>query len=144
MGSYSTVLHCAEHNVFIRFIMVCGEEMTLLEQEPLECFRCDLGFWDACFTTKTNCSAGERCYTGRGRAADVLDVKMLGCVRAEECEVVTRVEIFPNTTFYTMTRSCCDTDLCNTAPSLPLTTPLPLAVASLSAIFLAAPSVHLQ
>ncbi|XP_062322319.1 sperm acrosome membrane-associated protein 4-like [Osmerus eperlanus] len=110
-----------------------GEEMTLLE-----CFRCDLGFWDACFTTKTNCSAGERCYTGRGRAADVLDVKMLGCVRAEECEVVTRVEIFPNTTFYTMTSSCCDTDLCNTAPSLPLSTRLPLAVTQTS------PSVRLQ
>ena len=34
----------------------------------LKCFRCDLGFWDACFTTKTTCEAGERCYTGKGKA----------------------------------------------------------------------------
>ena len=72
--------------------------------------------------------------------ADVLDVKTLGCVPAEECEVVTRVEIFPQTTIYTMTRSCCDTDLCNASPSLPLTSRLPLALAALTAMLLAAPS----
>jgi len=38
------------------------------EEEYLECFRCDLGLWDACYTTETNCSHGELCYTGRGRA----------------------------------------------------------------------------
>lgn len=37
------------------------------EEEYLECFRCDLGFWDACYTTETNCSRGELCYTGRGK-----------------------------------------------------------------------------
>lgn len=36
--------------------------------ELLKCFRCDLGFWDACYTTETKCSRGERCYTGRGKA----------------------------------------------------------------------------
>lgn len=38
------------------------------DEEHLECFRCDLGFWDACYTTETNCSRGELCYTGRGKA----------------------------------------------------------------------------
>lgn len=38
------------------------------EESYLECFRCDLGFWDACYTTETNCSRGELCYTGRGKA----------------------------------------------------------------------------
>lgn len=38
------------------------------EMELLKCFRCDLGFWDACYTTETKCSRGERCYTGRGKA----------------------------------------------------------------------------
>lgn len=38
------------------------------EEEVLECFHCDLGFWDACYTTKTSCSLGELCYTGRGKA----------------------------------------------------------------------------
>lgn len=45
------------------------ESLGLQEaEESLECFRCDLGFWDACYTTTTNCSLGERCYTGRGKA----------------------------------------------------------------------------
>lgn len=38
------------------------------ERESLKCFRCDLGFWDACYTTETHCSFGERCFTGRGKA----------------------------------------------------------------------------
>ncbi|KAJ4930891.1 hypothetical protein JOQ06_025194 [Pogonophryne albipinna] len=53
------------------------------EWNILECFRCDLGFWDTCFTTKTTCKAGERCCTGKGKAADTLDVKTLGCVKVE-------------------------------------------------------------
>lgn len=38
------------------------------EDESLKCFRCDLGFWDTCYTTEINCSHGERCFTGRGKA----------------------------------------------------------------------------
>ncbi|XP_034030733.1 sperm acrosome membrane-associated protein 4-like [Thalassophryne amazonica] len=85
------------------------------EQELLGCFRCDLGFWDACYTTKTNCSIGEHCYTGRGKAADLLDVKTLGCVKAEECDVVTAVELYDNKTIFVMTKHCCNTPFCNAA-----------------------------
>lgn len=55
------------------------------EKELLKCFRCDLGFWDACYTTETNCSLGERCYTGRGKAG-VLDktVILSVCVFTEQ------------------------------------------------------------
>ncbi|CAN9514231.1 unnamed protein product [Ophioblennius macclurei] len=99
------------------------------EEELLQCFRCDLGFWDACYTTETNCSLGERCFTGRGKAADVLDVKTLGCVKTEECNVETTVEIFSNNTVFAMTKHCCDTPFCNSAPRLPLYTLLYLTVA---------------
>ncbi|XP_072316872.1 protein Bouncer-like [Eucyclogobius newberryi] len=111
-------------------LAVQGEEEELPEQmmdtefeeeeDFLECFQCDLGFWDACYTTKTNCSPTERCYTGRGKAADVLDVKTLGCAKAEECSVVSTVELFPNKTVFTMTKHCCDTPFCNSGhkPSL--------------------------
>uniref|UniRef100_A0A3Q4H527 UPAR/Ly6 domain-containing protein n=2 Tax=Neolamprologus brichardi TaxID=32507 RepID=A0A3Q4H527_NEOBR len=88
------------------------------EEEHLECFRCDLGFWDACYTTETKCNLGERCYTGRGRAGDALDIKMLGCTQAEECEVETTFEIFPNNTIFVMTKHCCDTPFCNSASKL--------------------------
>ncbi|XP_061676765.1 protein Bouncer-like [Syngnathoides biaculeatus] len=85
------------------------------DEEWLQCFRCDLGFWDACYTTETNCSFGERCFTGRGKAVDVLDVKTLGCARPEECEVETTVELFSNNTVFVMTKHCCDGPFCNAA-----------------------------
>ncbi|KAM7383503.1 hypothetical protein PAMP_003149 [Pampus punctatissimus] len=102
------------------------------EEELLECFRCDLGFWDACYTTETTCSLGERCYTGQGKAADVLDVKMLGCVKAEECDVETIVELFPNNTIFVMTKHCCNTPFCNSAHKLPVNVLLCLTVAMLT------------
>uniref|UniRef100_A0A3B5B9L6 UPAR/Ly6 domain-containing protein n=1 Tax=Stegastes partitus TaxID=144197 RepID=A0A3B5B9L6_9TELE len=108
-------------------------ESVGLEQEQLglECFRCDLGFWDACYTTETNCSVGELCYTGRGKAAS-LDVKLLGCVKAEECGVETTVELFPNNTIYVMTKHCCDTPFCNSAHKLPISIFLYLTAAFLT------------
>ncbi|CAK6960666.1 sperm acrosome membrane-associated protein 4-like [Scomber scombrus] len=102
------------------------------EEDLLDCFRCDLGFWDACYTTKIQCSLGERCYTGRGKAADVLDIKMLGCVKADECDVETTVELFPNKTVLVLTKHCCDTPFCNSAHRLPVDTLLYLTVALLT------------
>ncbi|XP_047455397.1 protein Bouncer-like [Mugil cephalus] len=113
------------------------------DEEYLECFRCDLGFWDACYTTETNCSLGERCYTGRGKAADALDIKMLGCVKAEECDVETTVELLMNKTIFTMTKHCCDTPFCNSAHKLPVYTLLYLSTALLTAWHFTGASVRL-
>nr|XP_046254353.1 sperm acrosome membrane-associated protein 4-like [Scatophagus argus] len=99
------------------------------EEEFLKCFRCDLGFWDACYTTETNCSLGERCYTGRGKAADTLDIKTLGCVKAEECSMESTVELFSNTTIFAMIKHCCDTPFCNSAHNLQIITFLYLTAA---------------
>ncbi|CAL1611158.1 unnamed protein product [Knipowitschia caucasica] len=132
---------------FILLSAVQGEEEEMPEEMPeqlmdaeeyeeedfLECFRCDLGFWDACYTTTTNCSHTERCYTGRGKAADVLDVKTLGCAKAEECATETSVELFNNKTVFTMTKHCCDTPFCNSAYS-----PLPPLLLSVAALVLPA------
>ncbi|KAM9805849.1 protein Bouncer-like [Syngnathus typhle] len=107
------------------------EQMLEEEEELLQCFRCDLGFWDACYTTETNCSLGERCFTGRGKAVDVLDVKTLGCVKAEECNVESSVELFSNNTVFTMTKYCCDTPFCNAALKSSADTLLWVAVACL-------------
>ncbi|XP_059909799.1 sperm acrosome membrane-associated protein 4-like [Gadus macrocephalus] len=97
------------------------EEVRLEEEDLLECFRCDLGFWDACYTTRVYCSPGERCFTGRGKAVDLLDVKTLGCVKTEECSAETSLELYPNATLYTMTKHCCDTAFCNAArPARPV------------------------
>ncbi|XP_023187347.1 sperm acrosome membrane-associated protein 4-like [Xiphophorus maculatus] len=102
------------------------------EESYLECFRCDLGFWDACYTTETNCSRGELCYTGRGKAADSLDIKTLGCAKAEECNAKTTVALFLNNTIFIMTKSCCDTPFCNSAQELPIYTVFQITLAGLT------------
>ncbi|XP_030605013.1 lymphocyte antigen 6 complex locus protein G6d-like [Archocentrus centrarchus] len=100
-----------------------------VEEEYLECFRCDLGFWDVCYTTEINCSLGERCYTGRGKAANSLDVKTLGCAKAEECNVEMKVDLFSNETLFVMTKHCCDTPFCNSASKLSIYTLMYVTVA---------------
>ncbi|XP_061811429.1 sperm acrosome membrane-associated protein 4-like [Nerophis lumbriciformis] len=112
------------------------------EEELLQCFRCDLGFWDVCYTTKINCSRGERCFTGRGKAADVLDVKTLGCVKAEECNMETTVELFSNNTIFVMTKHCCDTPYCNSAWKLQAETLLCITVAFMMSWRIAGASTH--
>lgn len=47
-----------------------------------------------------------------------LDIKTLGCVRAEECEMETTVEFLFNTTVFVMTKHCCNTPFCNSAHKL--------------------------
>lgn len=127
----------------------------LLTGLTLECFRCDLGFWDLCFTTKTNCSEDELCYVGIGKAgkcgandhldkpspfgtlanflsgfsASVLDIKVMGCLPMEDCNKTTVVEFLGNKTFYTMNSTCCEEDFCNSGPAVQLSlAPLLLTV----------------
>jgi hypothetical protein len=69
----------------------------------------------------------------------VLDVKLLGCVKAKECELVTNVELFSNTTIYMMTRHCCDTHFCNTGHKLPLNTLFSLSLTTITIIHLSSP-----
>lgn len=137
------------------------------EMQFMKCFRCDLGFWDVCYTTETICSLGERCFTGRGKAGvyfqcvcsnnillkDVtvsttdhvspgdLDIKTLGCVKAEECGVENTVEFFSNKTIFVMTKHCCHTPFCNSAHKLQITTLFYLAMAVLTTWYLTEASI---
>ncbi|KAK2854820.1 hypothetical protein Q7C36_006689 [Tachysurus vachellii] len=81
--------------------------------QTLECFHCDLGFWDMCHTTKVNCSIGEQCFAGTGVAASVLNIKMMGCLARDDCNKTTVVTFPANKTVYKMTKYCCEEDLCN-------------------------------
>lgn len=109
--------------------------------QALQCYKCKVGFWDLCITTKTTCENGEQCFSGVGKAAGFVDIKTKGCLIKAECNQTKDVN-FPsssssNTTVYTMTKTCCDTDLCNKAPGLPGVSGLPLALATITALFVA-------
>nr|XP_057903683.1 prostate stem cell antigen-like [Doryrhamphus excisus] len=105
----------------------------------LQCYECKIGFWNLCLTKEVTCAQGEHCYSGKGSAAGFVDVSMKGCLALAECNSTKEVN-FPssssNATIYKMTRTCCDTNLCNAAPGLPAASGLHLALATVGALFL--------
>ncbi|XP_029920265.1 prostate stem cell antigen-like [Myripristis murdjan] len=104
----------------------------------LQCYKCDIGIGKLCITSKTTCAQGELCFSGEGKAAGFMNIKMKGCLEVAKCNKTENVD-FPtqdNTTIYSMTKTCCDTDLCNAAPGLPRSTALPLTLATLTAVFM--------
>ncbi|TMS18064.1 sperm acrosome membrane-associated protein 4 [Larimichthys crocea] len=108
--------------------------------QTLQCYKCNIGIWNMCLTTKMTCGSGEQCFSGIGKAASFVDISMKGCLAVAECNQTKEVN-FPsstsNSTVYTMTKTCCSTDLCNAAPGLPATSGLNLALATFTALFVA-------
>ncbi|XP_051247592.1 sperm acrosome membrane-associated protein 4 [Dicentrarchus labrax] len=108
--------------------------------QALQCYECKIGFWNLCLTTKTTCKSGEQCFSGVGKAAGFVDIKTKGCLAVADCNQTKEVN-FPtsgsNTTVYSMTKTCCNNDLCNAAPGLPGTSGLSLALATIAALFVA-------
>nr|XP_019957966.1 PREDICTED: sperm acrosome membrane-associated protein 4-like [Paralichthys olivaceus] len=107
--------------------------------QALQCYKCKLGVLNLCITSEITCTAGEICFSGVGTAASFMDIKMKGCLAQGECNKTKEVN-FPsdsNSTFYTMTKTCCSTDFCNGAPGLPGASGLTLAFATISALLVA-------
>ncbi|KAJ8354535.1 hypothetical protein SKAU_G00221020 [Synaphobranchus kaupii] len=120
-------------------VVVGGFTLALIVAlgHALECYKCDIGFWDLCITTKTTCSPDEQCFSGVGQAARVIDIKMKGCLKPDECDQESTVEFSPNNTIYTMNKTCCATDLCNHAPGHLRLSPVTLTLATLASMLVA-------
>ncbi|KAK9976880.1 hypothetical protein ABG768_018701 [Culter alburnus] len=85
--------------------------------QALECYECKLGFGSLCYTTKKTCDAGQQCFSGLGTAAGFVDIKMKGCLEVTKCNTTEQVNFPSNssTQIYQMMKTCCSTDLCNSA-----------------------------
>ncbi|PWA15197.1 hypothetical protein CCH79_00008633, partial [Gambusia affinis] len=106
--------------------------------QQLQCYKCSIGVWDLCFTTKTTCQIGEQCFSGEGGSGG-LKLKMKGCLEVANCNKTGNVN-FPsssNTTIYSMTKTCCNTDLCNAAPGLPGASALSLTAVAMFSLLAA-------
>uniref|UniRef100_A0A1A7Y1K7 UPAR/Ly6 domain-containing protein n=1 Tax=Iconisemion striatum TaxID=60296 RepID=A0A1A7Y1K7_9TELE len=122
-----------------RIAFICAVAFCFALGQALDCYQCKIGFWNLCITSKITCNSGEQCFSGVGKAGGIMDIKMKGCLAADKCNRTTS-ENFPvisNTTAYSMNRTCCITDMCNSAPGLPGTNGLSLALTSVSALFAA-------
>ncbi|KAM3858176.1 sperm acrosome membrane-associated protein 4-like [Diretmus argenteus] len=111
----------------------------IYRSHALNCYKCDIGFWNVCLTRETTCAAGEHCYSGVGQAVGVVNVMMKGCLKEMDCNKTQEVN-YPssssNNSVYTMTRTCCDSDLCNAAPGLPTGAMLPLTLAAITTVLM--------
>lgn len=74
-------------------------------------------------------------------SAGDLDIKTLGCAKAEECGAETTVQLFANKTIFAITKHCCDTPFCNSAHKLQMTALFYLAGALLATWHLTEASV---
>ncbi|XP_028820679.1 sperm acrosome membrane-associated protein 4-like [Denticeps clupeoides] len=100
--------------------------------ETLLCYKCDIGFFNLCVTSQMTCAANQQCFSGVGKAAQVINIKMKGCLDIGLCNQTSDVN-FPsssNTTIYKMTKTCCATDLCNSGPGVVSLSVLTLLVTS--------------
>ncbi|KAG5843061.1 hypothetical protein ANANG_G00184490 [Anguilla anguilla] len=102
----------------------------------LQCYNCDVGFGSLCITTKITCPAGEQCFSGKGKAAGFVPITQKGCLAVADCNKVSNVPLFDNHTIFSMNRTCCNQDLCNSSPRLAAPALLPLTVATISASLL--------
>ncbi|XP_051520644.1 prostate stem cell antigen [Myxocyprinus asiaticus] len=112
--------------------------LCLAVGQALQCYECTLGFGNMCITTQKTCDAGTLCFTGVGMAAKFLEIKMKGCLEITKCNQTENVN-FPansNTTLYKMTKTCCSTDLCNSAMGHPHLSAVSLTFATISSVLM--------
>ncbi|XP_051928603.1 prostate stem cell antigen-like [Hippocampus zosterae] len=121
-------------NRIVLLLFVVGVCFSL--GQALQCYQCSLGLFKLCITKMVTCTEGELCFSGKGKAVGFVDVTMKGCLAKAECDTTTDVN-FPssgNTTIYKMTKTCCDSDLCNGAPTISRG---PLILSTIAALLLA-------
>lgn len=86
----------------------------------LTCRRCFIGVFGSCFfPDEVSCTNGtHRCYSGDAQfnATGALRLHTRGCLDSDLCGVTLTGTIL--TAAYTSSFTCCNTDLCNSAPSL--------------------------
>uniref|UniRef100_A0A671PRA3 UPAR/Ly6 domain-containing protein n=1 Tax=Sinocyclocheilus anshuiensis TaxID=1608454 RepID=A0A671PRA3_9TELE len=66
--------------------------------------------------------AGKHCFSGIGKAGGLVDIKMKGCLEVSNCNK-------------TVEKTCCSTDLCNSAPGHFHMSAVSMAFATISSVF---------
>ncbi|XP_022603372.1 prostate stem cell antigen-like [Seriola dumerili] len=110
-----------------KLLWSCAALLTLfVTVESLSCYTCDVAILGSCLrAAPINCTNDQtRCFTAVAKfSADLLDIHQRGCTKEAACRNETGAILNVN---YTITRTCCSTNLCNGAASvqLPMTAAL--------------------
>ncbi|XP_070703196.1 sperm acrosome membrane-associated protein 4-like [Pempheris klunzingeri] len=103
------------------FLWSCAALLTLSATvESLICNNCHVSFLGICLgDTPVNCSnKQDRCYSAVAKfTSELTEIHDKGCIASGDCHNQTGSILSVN---YTITRSCCSTNLCNGATSIPL------------------------
>ncbi|CAB1351318.1 unnamed protein product [Coregonus sp. 'balchen'] len=104
--------------------------------ESLNCNTCSVGVGSFCLigSSKTCSTSEPNCYTGLAvfNVSSILGIKIKGCLATASCNTTSTGSIL--TAGYTVSQTCCSTDLCNGAGAIQL--PLIVAIgAALVAIW---------
>ncbi|KAI7799110.1 prostate stem cell antigen [Triplophysa rosa] len=118
------------------FLLVLAVALCFIGAQALECYQCTAGVGSLCVTSKVTCtSSSEHCFSGVGKAVGFLDIKSKGCLGVSECNKTSNVNFPTNaSTLFSMTRTCCNTDLCNSAPDRSHVSALVMTLAAVAAI----------
>ncbi|XP_054874181.1 sperm acrosome membrane-associated protein 4-like isoform X1 [Amphiprion ocellaris] len=99
-----------------KLLWSCAALLTLfVAVSSLTCNTCDVSILGYCAgTTPVTCTGNQnRCYSGIAKfSADLLNVHARGCIAAAACTNQTGSILTLN---YSITRTCCSTNLCNEA-----------------------------
>ncbi|XP_019957972.1 sperm acrosome membrane-associated protein 4-like [Paralichthys olivaceus] len=120
-----------------KLLLVCAVFMAMfVTGESLTCNTCGVGIAGKClFGSTETCSDSEpNCYCGNlaFNVSSLLGLQTRGCLASSLCNQTEAGALL--TAGYTVTKTCCSTDLCNGASSvqLPLTAALAAALVVVS------------
>ncbi|XP_071356410.1 protein Bouncer-like [Trachinotus anak] len=104
-----------------KFLWSCAALLTLfVTVESLSCYTCDVAVLGYCLHEEpVNCTKNQKtCYSAVAKfSADLLDIHERGCIEDNKCNNESGTILSVN---YTITRTCCNTNLCNGATTIQL------------------------
>ncbi|KAK7124607.1 hypothetical protein R3I94_018851 [Phoxinus phoxinus] len=106
--------------------------------QALQCYNCDLGLWNLCIKTKKVCTDNQQCFNGMGTAANLLKYQTKGCLDLAKCNKTetTNLPGSSDTPVLEVTKTCCSTDLCNSALGQFHFSAVSMAFTTISSVFM--------
>ncbi|XP_055075294.2 prostate stem cell antigen [Misgurnus anguillicaudatus] len=117
------------------FFVSFAVALCFIGGQALKCYDCT-GLWSLCLTSQTTCTGTDQCFSGVGKAVGFVDVIMRGCLTVDKCNKTEQVTLpgSSSTNLYNMTKTCCTSDLCNSALGHPHVSTIMTTLAAIASL----------